>query len=55
MEEKVCSGFGHRDIWNYVPSFTDVLEKLIVEEDVTVFMTGGMGVFDNTACIQIYR
>jgi len=42
----VCCCFGHRDIWGSVPSLTDVLEKLIVEENVTIFMTGGMGDFD---------
>lgn len=42
----MCCCFGHRDIWGSVPSLTDVLEKLIVEENVTIFMTGGMGDFD---------
>ena len=46
LENKVCCCFGHRDIWGSVPSLTDILEKIIVEENVTIFMTGGMGDFD---------
>ena len=42
----MCCCFGHRDIWGSVPNFADVLERLITESSVTVFMTGGMGDFD---------
>ena len=41
----MCCCFGHRDIWGSVPNFADVLERLITESSVTVFMTGGMGDF----------
>ena len=42
----MCCCFGHRDIWGSVPNLAEVLERLITESSVTVFMTGGMGDFD---------
>lgn len=47
LENKICSGFGHRDIWTEIPSLVDILERVIIDENVAVFLTGGMGDFDS--------
>lgn len=45
--ENCCCGFGHREFRTDVKNeLKTVIEKLISEENVTVFLTGGMGDFD---------
>ena len=48
MRNKTCCGFGHRSLFvqSAYEQIKSVLEKLIVEENVFTFFTGGMGEFD---------
>lgn len=46
MKNKVCSCFGHREIYHNIDSIYSKLENIIINENVNVFMTGGMGEFD---------
>lgn len=47
MKNKVCCGFGHRQVYDPIsPSLYKILENLIVKENCTVFMTGKSGEFD---------
>jgi len=46
VENKVCSAFGHREILREVKDAFTVLERMVEEDNVTIFMTGGMGEFD---------
>ena len=41
----MCCGFGHRVVLHPLP-LDLVLEQMIIQNHVTVFMTGGMGEFD---------
>ena len=47
MEKCICVCFGHRNIWKDVDELRNILEDLIINENVTIFMTGGMGEFDS--------
>lgn len=45
--EKICSAFGHRETYTKIKEpLTAVLERLITEQGVSCFYTGGMGEFD---------
>ena len=47
LKEKVCCGFGHREVYAAVAEpLRKTLERLITEQNVCVFLTGGMGAFD---------
>ncbi len=46
MENNICCGFGHREILKDIPHLSYILEKLVLEENINIFMTGGMGDFD---------
>lgn len=49
MENKVCCCFGHREIFCQTSErLYETVEKLIINNDVKIFMTGGMGKFDST-------
>lgn len=48
MMDKYCCGFGHRDCYvNVKEQLREVIERLINEQDITIFLTGGMGEFDS--------
>ncbi len=48
MVDKYCCGFGHREFCaNVKERLPEVIERLINEQDITVFLTGGMGEFDS--------
>ncbi len=53
MKNVVCACFGHRNIWGSVQNLSDILEALIISENVSVFMTGGMGDFDSMFCSAV--
>ena len=43
----ICCGFGHRFLFTNIElELDEVIEKLITENGVDVFYTGGMGQFD---------
>ena len=47
MKELSCCGFGHRILLMDIEKpLREVLERLVEEQGVTVFYTGGMGEFD---------
>ena len=47
MRDRICSGFGHRVLLMDIEKpLREVLERLVDEEGVTEFYTGGMGEFD---------
>lgn len=46
MKNKICCGFGHREIFTHLPELKAVLEDLIVNEHITGFMIGDIGEFD---------
>ena len=43
-----CCGFGHRDLYRDIKNEIQItIEHLIIENGITVFLTGGMGDFDS--------
>ena len=47
-KNKTCCFFGHREvIHNIRPKLTEIIEKLITEDNVTEFYVGHQGQFDN--------
>lgn len=43
-----CCGFGHRNYYKDIKAdLQTVIERLIIEDGVTFFLTGGMGNFDS--------
>ena len=43
-----CCGFGHRDLYTDIKNeIQTTIEHLIIENGITVFLTGGMGDFDS--------
>lgn len=56
MQNKVACCFGHRDIFREGSDTLDlVVERLIVDENVKTFMTGGMGQFDSKFAASVRR
>lgn len=56
MQNKVCCCFGHRDVSEDIDSsLAKAIEKLIVEEDVNIFITGGRGNFDLCFALTVFR
>lgn len=48
---KCCSAFGHSNFYaNVHDVLQDIISTLVREQEVTVFMTGGMGDFDSMFC-----
>lgn len=46
--DKYCCGFGHRESYaNVKEQLSEVIECLINQHGITVFLTGGMGKFDS--------
>ncbi len=47
MRDRICSGFGHRVLLMDIEKpLREVMERLVKEQGVTDFFTGGMGEFD---------
>lgn len=45
--EKICSAFGHREMYTKIKEpLIAVLNRLVAEQSVSYFYTGGMGEFD---------